>query len=417
MEHEVYVPHPAAAVRAVFTEPERIAACVPGFQPEPRTAGAAGAAEAEPERRAGDPAALAGRLRLRIGGSTITYRGALRLLAHGEGFLVDASGEESRGNGRVRLTLTVVPRPVADGTGTTLAFAGVLEEARGRITEFDAGRREAAGRRLLDRFTEALLPLIPAPPAPAPTEGAAPDAAGDGDEAGDGDGAARQEVSADADAPSPDAAGDGAAPAAGDADGDGDKDGDEARPAAERGDGDTRAGDERGDTGTGESGEDTGGESRGLGLEDDNEPVIPGIPAPDSGQDTPPPGVSPRVFDAEVPPSSLDPDARPDDDEEEDGGDGYDAVEGLHDGLEHDLEGDLEDGLEEELPEADAARRAMIGRSAEEVDHAPPRGRYAPVPGPGSSSASRGALRWAAPVAALAIASAVAVTRALRRRR
>ncbi|MGW6506713.1 hypothetical protein ACWGCP_04030 [Streptomyces niveus] len=58
----------------------------------------------------------------------------------------------------------------------------------------------------------------------------------------------------------------------------------------------------------------------------------------------------------------------------------------------------------------------MIGRSAEEVDHAPPRGRYAPEQGPDSGGAGV-ALRWVAPAAALAIAGAVVVGRALRRRR
>ena len=67
--------------------------------------------------------------------------------------------------------------------------------------------------------------------------------------------------------------------------------------------------------------------------------------------------------------------------------------------------------------EAAHARRTMIGRSAEEVDHAPPRGRYAPVPvsEPVSASAT---LRWAPPSAgALAVASAIIVSRALRKRR
>jgi hypothetical protein len=58
----------------------------------------------------------------------------------------------------------------------------------------------------------------------------------------------------------------------------------------------------------------------------------------------------------------------------------------------------------------------MIGRSAEEVDHAPPRGRYAPVPAP-QASAVGAPLRWAAPAAALVVASAIVVGRALRRRR
>lgn len=57
----------------------------------------------------------------------------------------------------------------------------------------------------------------------------------------------------------------------------------------------------------------------------------------------------------------------------------------------------------------------MIGRSAEEVDHAPPRGRYAPVPAPQTVTANP-ALRWAAPAAAVAVASAIVVARALRKR-
>ncbi|WP_406147770.1 SRPBCC domain-containing protein [Streptomyces sp. NBC_01012] len=93
------------------------------------------------------------------------------------------------------------------------------------------------------------------------------------------------------------------------------------------------------------------------------------------------------VFDAPVPPPSLDP-----------------ATE-------------LEFTVPDEPPaEAAHARRTMIGRSTEEVDHAPPRGRYAPVPSPEAGAAGI-ALRWAAPAAALAIASAVVVGRALRRRR
>jgi hypothetical protein len=71
---------------------------------------------------------------------------------------------------------------------------------------------------------------------------------------------------------------------------------------------------------------------------------------------------------------------------------------------------------EDAVAEAAHARRTMIGRSAEEVDHAPPRGRYAPVPAPETATA-RATLRWAAPAAAVALASAIAVTRALRKRR
>ncbi len=74
--------------------------------------------------------------------------------------------------------------------------------------------------------------------------------------------------------------------------------------------------------------------------------------------------------------------------------------------------------FETEVPPAEPAhaRRTMIGRSAEEVDHAPPRGRYAPVPAPETAS-TVATLRWAAPAAAAVLASAVVVGRVLRRRR
>lgn len=103
--------------------------------------------------------------------------------------------------------------------------------------------------------------------------------------------------------------------------------------------------------------------------------------------------VSATVFDTEVPPPSLDP------------------------FLDHDF-GEFSDLGDTPRPPAEAAhaRRTMIGRSAEEVDHAPPRGRYAPVPAPDSGSQALN-LRWLAPAAALALASAVVVGRALRRRR
>ncbi|MBK3620069.1 carbon monoxide dehydrogenase, partial [Streptomyces sp. MBT98] len=132
---------------------------------------------------------------------------------------------------------------------------------------------------------------------------------------------------------------------------------------------------------------------------------------------------------------------------DEEGADGADGVDASGDGIRADDADDADDGggpggddpgslydspvpppsldpvagveftVPDEPPaEAAHARRTMIGRSAEEVDHAPPRGRYAPVPSPEAGGAST-TLRWVAPVAALALASAVVLGRALRRRR
>ncbi|MFE7457480.1 SRPBCC family protein [Streptomyces sp. NPDC057554] len=125
------------------------------------------------------------------------------------------------------------------------------------------------------------------------------------------------------------------------------------------------------------------------GLEGDVEAAADASgPGSDSGPGDPGSDPAPgSVFDSPVPPPALDP------------------VAGV------------EFTVPDEPPaEAAHARRTMIGRSAEEVDHAPPRGRYAPVPSPDAGGAGS-TLRWVAPAAALALASAVVISRALRRRK
>ncbi|MGE7385806.1 SRPBCC domain-containing protein [Streptomyces sp. NPDC004126] len=286
MEHQVFVPVPAQDVRAVLRDPARVARCVPGLQQDADTASGP----------------LAGRLKVRVGGHTVTYRGALALTERDpDHFAAQGEGAEVRGSGAV--TLALVLRLVPHDGGTLLEFSGGAT-ADGRAAAFDPAATATAAGRLLDRFAANLA-----------------GAAGTAGEAAAGTGQ------------------DGAGPAG----------------------------------------------------------AVPPVPPAPS---------APSVFDAEVPPPSLDPF----------------------------LEGEFADFAafaepeEEETPgagpagpgrppaEAAHARRTMIGRSAEEVDHAPPRGRYAPVPAPSASDGGNG-LRWIAPAAALALASAVVVGRALRRRR
>ncbi|MEV7276946.1 SRPBCC domain-containing protein [Streptomyces sp. NPDC093111] len=271
MEHEVFVPVPAEVLRATLTDPARVARCVPGLQQD-----------AEPDA---DP--LAGRLKIRVGGNTITYRGALRLGERNGAFTVEGEGSEVRGKGSAALDLTLTLTPVAEGT--TLTFTGRVKAA-GRLAEAGPEARGAAGARLLDRFAEALVAVSDV----------------------------------------------------------------EAELAAE-----LAAGTDTDDDGV-----------------DDGVEEPPRTPA--DALDGPP-----AAGDATAPVNGTDP---------------------------------LDPLAARPPAEAAHARRTMIGRSAEEVDHAPPRGRYAPVPAPETSSATAH-LRWIAPAAALAIASAVVVGRALRRRR
>ncbi|WP_432111868.1 SRPBCC domain-containing protein [Streptomyces sp. YPW6] len=313
MEHEVFVPVPVPTLLRTLDDPARVARCVPGLQQDAD-------ASASP---------LAGRLKLRAGGHTITYRGELRLTGpEGDRFSVTGKGVEARGTGAVELALTI-GLTAADG-GTTIAYSGTAD-GDGRLVELAEGAALAAAHRLLDRFTQQLV-----------TESLA---APDDEDAG----------------PAPDAdSGPDAGPA---------PDSDADAVAAEG-----LAGDEDG----GDGGDAEGGAD-----------AVPGdVPGDDADPDTDAGSDGSRsVFDSPVPPPSLDP------------------VAGV------------EFTVPDEPPaEAAHARRTMIGRSAEEVDHAPPRGRYAPVPSPEAGGAST-TLRWVAPAAALAVASAVVLGRALRRRR
>ncbi|MBX7469184.1 carbon monoxide dehydrogenase [Streptomyces sp. MAG02] len=296
MEHEVFVPVETPSLRQALRDPGLVARCVPGLQQD-----------------AGEPP-IAGRLKVRLGGSTITYRGALRISEQDEDtFAFEGEGVEVRGAGAAKLTLTV--RIAEAPGGTTLAFTGTAL-AEGRANDVPRDAAVASALRLLDRFAAQLArPARPEQPDPA--------AASD-----------------DPRVPKAQAA---------DTDLNTDLEGSDHVPARDP--------------------------DRVSGLDADLDGELD---ADDLAS----------VFDAEVPPPSLDPLA--------------------------DEEFSIEVG--EPVPvEAAHARRTMIGRSAEEVDHAPPRGRYAPVPAPSGSTASA-TLRWVAPAAALALASAVVVGRVLRRR-
>lgn len=144
MEHEVFVPVPADRLQQVLSDPEQVAGAVPGLQ-----------------RDADESASpLSGRLKVRIGGHTITYRGAARVAARGDGsFAIEGEGVEVRGGGSVKLSLTVRLDSAEDGSGTgsgtRVVFSGT-GAGEGRVAESSPQAVEGAVRRLLDRFGEGL---------------------------------------------------------------------------------------------------------------------------------------------------------------------------------------------------------------------------------------------------------------------
>ncbi|WP_159450335.1 SRPBCC domain-containing protein, partial [Actinacidiphila paucisporea] len=166
MEHESFVPGMTTGrlVQALRT-PEVVLASLPGWQPD------AGEAPG---------GAAMGRLRLRVGGSTITYRGTVAVSGDGPGFTVAAAGAEVRGGGGVTVTAEVsVVTAVQPEAGVTLVWHGTAE-AEGRLTTYEPAAVEAAVRRLLDRFCAELAANAPAADARQadvpPGEGAAADA-------------------------------------------------------------------------------------------------------------------------------------------------------------------------------------------------------------------------------------------------
>ncbi|MFD6331836.1 SRPBCC family protein [Streptomyces niveus] len=370
MEHEVFIPVPAETLREALRDHARVARCVPGLQQDAD-------ASARP---------LSGRLKVRVGGHTITYRGALTLTERAGAFTAKGEGAEVRGTGAtkvsVRIGLTETPG------GTTVAFTTTsTPTSEGRLSDVPPSTAETTARRLLDRFAAAL-----AKPGAEPDRVAGDDAGSAGADraAGSGSGASGPDVGE----PGSDA-GSGVGP-----DGRGTAASDDASDAGPQASGASGGGDGRDGVSADEpsegagAGPDRDGADAAHAAEDDDRSGG-AADAPDDAS-----GSVPEFDGLELP---DDPDSDPD----------LDVSAGF--GATASGDGDFLVPLE---PPAEAAhaRRTMIGRSAEEVDHAPPRGRYAPEQGPDSGGAGV-ALRWVAPAAALAIAGAVVVGRALRRRR
>ncbi|MEV7775188.1 hypothetical protein [Kitasatospora sp. NPDC086791] len=312
MEHEVVVPMSAELVRQALQDPALLARSVPGLSTEPAAVGGGPAEE------------IGGRLKLRIGGSTITYKGVLSLIEGREGVLtVLAEGEEARGSGEATATVRVSVADGAEDGTAAIRFTGDLS-ATGRLTEFDAETLDTTGRRLLDRFAAALV---------AP-EGAQ---AQDQDEGNDQDHDQAQEQDS----------------AAGTA---------EVVFLEDRQD---------------QPGDD---------LEDDLSDLI-------------------AFSDADAERFGLPTGSANDDEDEDDGGaesadgnaveaaDDVEEASGAPDAVAEEIPVEPLFAYEEEPVLSGPVRRSIVGRSAEEVDHAPPRGPYAPAL-PARSARARAASRW-----------------------
>ncbi|WP_034089268.1 hypothetical protein [Streptacidiphilus albus] len=318
MEHEVLVPLSPQTARRSLRRPELLSRCLPGFTPD--DSGAAEPVPAPDEHRA-DPAGsdtgdageaadsedsedsedgedsadagspvLAGRMKLRIGNSSITYRGTLRLHP-GTDLLVDVAAQQSVGSGELSGAVLVGVEPAVgeDGAEDPDSCRIVFDcgvRGLGRIAELDPETVTLAARRLLDRFCATLVAEL-------------------GDEGADGE--------------------------------------DPDRPA-----------------------------DQDLFEELDNLPDLSELGdfsgLTDLSEIGDLAGLS-EISDLDAPDLFL---------------------------IEESVAAHGVPGLDQPWPDEPAHRRSIVGRSAEEVDHAPPRGRYGPALPP-RSARSRAAARWGYP--------------------
>ncbi|WP_328955796.1 hypothetical protein [Kitasatospora purpeofusca] len=338
MEHEVVVPMPAGQVRQALQDPALLARSVPGLSTEPAAVGSGPAEE------------IGGRLKLRIGTSTITYKGVLSLIEGREGVLTAfAEGQEARGSGEATATLRISVAEGAEEGTAVVRFTGDLS-ATGRLTEFDGETLDAAGRRLLDRFATALT-------SPDGTAATGPDSDTEGEPEAEAESEAVTGTEADAAEHAEDAA-------------------------------DSNA------SGDSEDSEDSATvvflENRHETLDEDREDE-PGDDLDDDLSDL----IAFSDADAERFGLPLgDPDEADDVDEPAAGEAGADTpAAGIEREVSAELPAEPPFGYEPEPVLGGPVRRSIVGRSAEEVDHAPPRGPYAPAL-PARSARARAASRW-----------------------
>jgi carbon monoxide dehydrogenase subunit G len=122
------------------------------------------------------PGEYGGRLRLRVGSTTVTYRG-MATVSPADVVRLDLDGQEARGSGIAKGTLTVSFS--GQGDSTRVGIEADIS-VTGRLGSLDPGVLEDAVRRLLARFGEcigaaAVTDGIEAEPATGPEGGLVPE--------------------------------------------------------------------------------------------------------------------------------------------------------------------------------------------------------------------------------------------------
>ncbi|WP_243716333.1 SRPBCC family protein [Actinomadura darangshiensis] len=139
LDHDFTVPVPVDQAWAVLLDVERVASCMPGATLD--------GVEGEE---------YSGRMKVKVGAMTITYRGTARIVSADESARVvtmDASGKEARGSGTAAAT---VQAKLHEDGGTTRVTVHTKLNVTGRPAQFGRNILSEVGSKVIDRFAKAL---------------------------------------------------------------------------------------------------------------------------------------------------------------------------------------------------------------------------------------------------------------------
>jgi carbon monoxide dehydrogenase subunit G len=146
LDHEFTVPVPVDRAWPILLDVQRIAPCVPGATLD--------SIEAEE---------FQGRLKVKLGAMTITYRGSARIVSADEAshtVSIEGSAKEARGSGTASVT---VQAQLHDDGGQTRVTVHTKLNVTGRPAQFGRNILSEVGAKLIERFADALAEELQAP--------------------------------------------------------------------------------------------------------------------------------------------------------------------------------------------------------------------------------------------------------------
>jgi carbon monoxide dehydrogenase subunit G len=146
LDHEFTVPVPVDQAWSVLLDLERVAPCVPG---------------ASLDSIEGDQ--FTGRLKVKLGAMTITYKGTAQLVVTDESahiVTIEGSAKEARGTGTAAATVQAQLHGEGDNTRVTVH---TKLNITGRPAQFGRGILAEVGGKLISRFAKALSEELQVP--------------------------------------------------------------------------------------------------------------------------------------------------------------------------------------------------------------------------------------------------------------